>query len=24
VDYSVFWSYHRMQSGRWEIICYLT
>lgn len=23
-NFFVYWSYHRMQSGRWEIICYLT
>lgn len=24
VQKSVFWTYYRMQSGRWEIVCYLT
>jgi hypothetical protein len=24
MSYCVFWTYFRMQSGRWEIICYLT
>jgi len=23
-DLFVFWTYYRMPSGRWEIICYLT
>ena len=23
-EFQVFWTYYRMQSGRWEIICYMT